>query len=212
MTLLTNNRPLLDAFRRGENDALASVYREYADDVLQLLFRGIVEKQKGTYIRGIADVNQRLDCLQDVFVKAFAANARESYDGLRPYRSYLLTIARNRLIDYWRAHSRDPVAGDHTVVEEDPEAFERIMGAQQTETAAAEESRLHWQRCLAASDSYFSALDKKTQRFVALRFREELPLLEVARQLHMSRWKARSLEKKLQLNLHRYLQREGLLK
>ena len=212
MTLLINNRSLLDAFRRGDNDALTAVYREYVDDVLLLLSRGIVEKQKSRYIRGIADASLRLDCLQDVFVKAFTEKARESYDGLRPYRAYLLTVARNTLIDYWRAHSRDPVAGDCTLVEGDVEAFERDQDTPPTADGLAEESRLHWQRCLAASDSFFSELDTGTRQFVTLRFREEQPLLEVARQLNMTRWKARALEKRLQTNLKKHLRREGLLK
>ncbi|MBN2714549.1 MAG: sigma-70 family RNA polymerase sigma factor [Deltaproteobacteria bacterium] len=212
MSLLINNRKLLNAFRQGEHEALSEIYREYADDVLQLFSHGFTEKQKGIFIRGIDDVNGRLDLLQDVFMKAFAPRARVLYDGLRPYRGYLMTIARNRLVDHWRSHSRDPLSALSGAVQEVPGTLTLSMYAEMNEVDENEESRLHWQRCLEVSDSFFSKLDEKTRRFVTMRFREEKPLLEVARILKMTRWKVRTLEKKLQTNLQKHLQREGLLK
>jgi RNA polymerase sigma-70 factor, ECF subfamily len=209
MSLLINNRALLDAFRRGDEASLATIYREYADSVLQLLRYGFTDKHKGSFICGIADANVRLDCLQDIFCKAFSLQARNSYDGVRLYHYYLMSIARNRLIDHWRVYVRDPVAGRATV--DEPEALERAMNSGREDVGVDEADRLHWQRCLDASDAFFLQIDSRQQQFVTMRFREEKPLLEVARALKMSRWKARVLEKKLQTNLKKYLQREGLL-
>ena len=211
MTILNENRDLLDAFRRGEHEALTTVYHAYSDAVLRCLQTGFTDKHKGTFIRGVENINERLDLLQDIFLKAFSKNARESYDGIRPYRAFLLTIARNRLIDYWRAHARNPVAAGHDHSDGYGDDLPENIHLQAEETDASEEDRIFWQQCLEASDEFVSKQNVRHQQFIALRFREELPLLEVARQLKMSRWKARALEGKLQQNLEKHLRQKGLL-
>ena len=40
--------------------------------------------------------------MQEAFRRAFEERARSAYDGLRPYRRYLLTITRNLVIDQLR--------------------------------------------------------------------------------------------------------------
>lgn len=45
--------------------------------------------------------------VQNTFVRAFSPSARAAYDGLRPFGSYLVTIARNLLIDEARARNRE---------------------------------------------------------------------------------------------------------
>ncbi|MBN2527452.1 MAG: sigma-70 family RNA polymerase sigma factor [Deltaproteobacteria bacterium] len=212
MTILNENRELLDAFRRGEHDALTTVYRTYANAVLRCLQTGFTDKHKGNFIKGVANISERLDLLQDVFLRAFSKSARESYDGIRPYHAFLLTIARNRLIDYWRAHARDPVAAGQNHSEGyGVHVPENII--QRTEVAVPdEEDRIFFQHCLEASEEFVSNQSARHQQFIAFRFKEELPLLEVARQLNMTRWKARALEKQLQLNLEKYLRQRGLLR
>lgn len=211
MTLLIENRNLLNAFKKGDPDTLATVYRTYSNTVLSLLQRGFTETHKGSFIRGITDINVRLDLLQDIFLKAFARSARESYDGIRPYRAFLVTIARNRMIDYWRAQARDPIAAAHGHTEEYQDVLLDNISHTSNKTGAEEEDRIYWQKCLEASDEFVTTQNERTRKFIALRFREELPLLEVARQLNITRWKARSLEKKLQQNLEKHLRKKGLL-
>ncbi len=211
MTLLIENRNLLNSFRQGDPDSLATVYHTYSDTVLSLLQRGFTGNHKGSFIRGVPDINVRLDLLQDIFLKAFSRSARESYDGIRPYRAFLVTIARNRMIDYWRAQTRDPIAAVHGHSQEYHDALLDNIHQTENETGTDEEDRIYWQQCLEASDEFVTTQNERTRRFISLRFREELPLLEVARQLNISRWRARSLEKKLQQNLEKHLRKKGLL-
>lgn len=68
------------------------------------------------------------DLLQEVFLRAFSAQARQSYDGLRDFGAYLNAIARNCFLDGLRRQRREvplalddlpaetasaPVGGDH---------------------------------------------------------------------------------------------------
>ena len=42
------------------------------------------------------------NALQETFVRAFKESARVGYDGLHPYKNYLLAIARNLVLDEFR--------------------------------------------------------------------------------------------------------------
>ena len=104
MTIFRDDRPLLDAFRRGDRAAAERVYYHYVDDVDKLVRRGFILDAKETIrVPGIGDADAAADLVQEVFVRALSEPARLSYDGLRPYRPYLLRIAKNLLIDRLRA-------------------------------------------------------------------------------------------------------------
>jgi RNA polymerase sigma factor (sigma-70 family) len=95
------------AFRRGEPDALTRVYREYLPPLKLVLARGFTFVSRGRLLRHRGCVAADLeDVVQEVFVRAFAEAARLAYDGLRPYRNYLFTIARNLVLQ--RARSPAP--------------------------------------------------------------------------------------------------------
>ena len=50
MTLLSGDRALLDAFRRGDEEALTEVYFHYVDIISDLLQSGFYEKNTGANI------------------------------------------------------------------------------------------------------------------------------------------------------------------
>jgi DNA-directed RNA polymerase specialized sigma24 family protein len=58
----------------------------------------------------VRDPEQKRELLQEVFIRAFSAKARPAYDGVRPYKSYLATIASNLMIDTRRKDTRDPLS------------------------------------------------------------------------------------------------------
>lgn len=94
-----NDPEWLEAFRCGQRAALERVYRTYARGIeryLRALARSNAQRE---FAQGSAIA----DFLQEVFVRAFAPRARQSYDGVRDYGAYLATIARNCFIDALRA-------------------------------------------------------------------------------------------------------------
>ncbi|MBI3178986.1 MAG: hypothetical protein HYZ27_04955, partial [Deltaproteobacteria bacterium] len=102
--IFAGNRPLLEAYRRGERHALTAVYHEYVASVVDVLTHGFQFESGGRTLRfaGFSDPLELEGCVQDIFVAVFSQSARHGYDGLRPFAPYVLQIARNRVIDELR--------------------------------------------------------------------------------------------------------------
>jgi RNA polymerase sigma-70 factor, ECF subfamily len=197
--LLEADRALLDAFRRGERQALGRVYFHYVDDVAALVRHGFLIESRNLRVAGAPDADGERDLVQEVFVRAFAERARLSYDGIRPYRPYLLRIAKNLLIDQLRR--REPAL----VLDEEAEA---LVPA---EPAPNPPEDLHWRRLSEATSHYLAELSAEQRELVRLRFEEERSQIEAAEQMHVSRRRVRTLEARVQAGLRRHLKRLKLL-
>ena len=194
VTVFQGRRDLLDAFRRGDRAALAEVYGCYADEVGLLLRRGC-RLGEGGHLQGVKDPQRQCDLLQEVFLKAFNPQARLSYDGLRPYRPWLMRIARNLLVDEARTAGRlVPVEDLGDEVQEAPE------GEQTPEEA------LEWRRLNEATREFCAGQDEKTREFIKLRFEEDLSQRDLADRLKVTRRRVRTWEDEVREKLQRFLQ------
>lgn len=193
------DRALLDRFRGGERDALEVVYRQHAGEVWSMLRSGFASGN-GPRVLGISEASALRDAVQDVFVRAFAESARLAYDGLRPYRPYLLRIARNVRIDQLRRSGREVLMADPA-----------SDGATEppVEQPADAADRLHWEQQHAATRAHVATLDAERQRYVELRFVQELSQQQVAERMSLTRRRARTLESDVLDGLRRALQRQG---
>ena len=95
MPLFRNRPELLAPFREGRRDALEEVYRTY----VRWMDRYIRALARASNAPWLARSEAVADLVQDIFLRAFSRDARNSYDGLREYGPYLSTIARNRFVD-----------------------------------------------------------------------------------------------------------------
>jgi RNA polymerase sigma factor (sigma-70 family) len=96
---LEHDGQLHTAFRRGDHDALARVYREQVPALRLMLTRGFAFTSRGRKLRYRGCAPDDLDdIVQEVFARAFTEAARLAYDGQRPYRNYLFAIARNLVV------------------------------------------------------------------------------------------------------------------
>ena len=200
---LTGDRALLDAFRRGERAALERVYRAHVDDVVRLLRSGFVSGE--ARVAGLGDLDRCLEHTQEVFVRAFSPAARDGYDGLRPYRPYLLRIAKNLVIDRLRAGGREvplaTAAGD-----DGPDPEDRIAPPEPAEP----EAELHRARLRAATQAFLATQDDEVRRFVELRFVEERSQSEVLAAMGVTRRRVRTLEQRAFDGLRAFLAARGL--
>lgn len=194
--MLETDRDLLDRFRRGDREALAAVYYHYVDEVAALARRGFTIESSGhVYVRGVSGDGER-EIVQETFARAFGEKARLAYNGIDPYRPYLMRIAKNLLIDRFRAQSKQEVElDDDTPVE-----------------LGAEPPDLDWDKRRAATVEYLATLDAEAREIVRLRFEEELSQDEVAERAGCSRRRVRTIEAKAQKELRRWLQKRGLLR
>ena len=206
MTIFVDNRALLDRFRRGDRDALAEVYYRYVDEVATLARRGFTIESSGhVYVRGL-DAEGERELVQETFVKAFAEKARLAYDGVSPYRPYLLRITKNAMIDRYRAAQHAPVELDENGVGD----IDELLAANAELAPGVEPEDLHWKTLRAATNEYVATLDDESRRVVQLRFVEERSQDDTAAQLQCSRRRVRTVEDRVLAGLRNALRSRGL--
>jgi RNA polymerase sigma-70 factor (ECF subfamily) len=206
VTIFANNRELLDRFRRGERDALAAVYYGYVDKVATLARRGFTMESSGhAYVRG-HDADGERELVQDTFVKAFAAAARQAYDGVSPYRPYLLRITKNLMIDRHRAARRTAIELDGVGVGD----IDQLLAANGELAGDEPEDDLHWKQLRGATQQYVATLDDESRQLIALRFVEELSQDDTASRMACSRRRVRTVEDRVLSGLRTSLKNRGL--
>src|SRR4051794_27849336 len=85
----------LERLRNGEPSALADAYKAHVSSVAKMvasLLRRHAYSRPAVWQTMAADVP---DLVQESFVRAFEASAREHFDGVRDYGPYLMGIATN---------------------------------------------------------------------------------------------------------------------
>ena len=212
--LLVNDRPLLEGFRRGDSWALAKVYRAYAPSIVTLLRLGFSFESQGRRCRfqGTRSAFDLEDRLQEVFARAFTERARQTYDGLSPYRAYLLRIARNLVIDDFRKKERALLEYAYEPVDRpasDPgggltEPFEGEVG-----TTGQPEIDLSGRQTVELVAAFCASMPLREQRVIQLRFREELEHQEVARQTGLSSSQIKTSELRIRRDFFRFMKKHG---
>ena len=97
---------LFERFRAGDEQALETVYWACLDYVTRIADAVLRACATGS-ARGPGEMAAALaDVVQEVFLKAFAPEARRRFDASRPYEPYLAQITRNVVVDYWRQMRR----------------------------------------------------------------------------------------------------------
>ncbi len=183
MALLIDDRALLDAFRRGEPAALGKVYREYAGMLFAFLANGFAfEGGAGTSVfKGVREPWAREEAVQEIFARAFSPPSRLAYDGVRPYRNYLLTIARNHVLDALRRGGRE------ILVSEPVEWDATSPAAEADELASSQELSGH-------CETFVGALDPEERRVFDSRFRGGLSIEQTAKVLGITEHRAKKTE------------------
>mgnify|MGYP001594116264 CR=1 FL=1 len=213
MTRLVEDKRLREAFRQGKREALEEVYREYAKPLYGLLYRGFGLDSGGRSLRfhGYRDSLALDDTVQEVFTRAFKESARLSYDGLRPYRNYLFTIARNIVTDELRRRTRlfEPIGG---------QSIEEIQDAAAnsgSDVGLADAPPLHQsieQRQLRELvDKFIGKLTEEDRRVFDLRFREAQSVEACAARLGVSEYRVKRTEKRLRRRFLETMQHHGYL-
>jgi RNA polymerase sigma factor (sigma-70 family) len=190
LTLLLDKPELLRAFRAGERDALEQVYWAYVDAVAQVARHGGRLGGGQAQVSGVPREDWS-DLVQETFSRAFSERARLAYDGLRPYRHYLLTICRNLLADWARRRGRE-LPGEL-------EADEAAAAVEVADELAPHE--------LAVVEAYLAGLDRRLAGVYEQRYVVGASQEEAARVLKITRQQLRTLEKKLRQGLQRALEK-----
>ncbi|MBN1605240.1 MAG: RNA polymerase sigma factor [Polyangiaceae bacterium] len=207
--MLDTDPDLLHRFREGDRAALSAVYLAYYADVHRLVRQGFVLRGSApVHIRGLVDPDEQQDVVQEVFAKAFSPAARHSYDGWRPYRPFLLQIARNVRIDHERRRWREVPLLDAT--DTGQRAAPVVAQLLTSPSELLPDALLDRERTRSTAASLFAQLDPESQRFALLRFVDDLSQDEVAREMVVTRRRVRTLEGRLRRGIKRRVQVEAL--
>jgi RNA polymerase sigma-70 factor, ECF subfamily len=225
MSLLIERRELLDRFKRGERRALEEVYRHYAPEVAAFLQRGFTFSSAGRplHFRGYAQPFDLDNALQETFVRAFKDSARLAYDGLHPYKSYLLAVARNLVLDEFR--NREVAMSPFIDQLDGAGAAESSTGASQFgEDAAPASTKSNAPSAGVSAEQEFlrnelgrlyaafvARLDERDRTFFRHRFEEQQTQVEAGTACGLSHMQARTLEKKLRRAFLEFMQSNGYL-
>lgn len=204
MPRMVEDRTLREAFRRGDEAALRDVYREYAGPLFGFLSRGFSFQSAGRSFSfpGFREPWELENAVQDVFVRAFSANARASYDGLRPYRTYLFTIARNVVIDGLRKRRHALVPLDDGDDETEGRRLDGDDGADPEDEAIQRELAAH----VAA---FVETLTAEERRLFEARFREGGSVEACADRLGASEFWVKRHEKRLRKRFFAWMRDRG---
>lgn len=212
---LKDNPELVERFRRGDREVLTELYRAHVDEVRSVLERGFSFSSKGQSIRfrGYREPFQLQEVLQEVFVHAFREKARLAYQPSLPYRPFLVTIARNWVIDRYRKERTEAALfiaiGDLAA---DTESFDDAMdrhGVRYGE--ATPEQQAHQQQLSRVLQEFVEALDEEDSRVLTEHLMGDLTQQEVADLLGTDRNEIRKRIRIMRERLLRHLKRTGFI-
>lgn len=215
MSLLSSDRELLQRFREGDREALATVYKEYSPAVAAFLARGFTFSSKGRMLQfnGYHQPFDLENALQETFVRAFSQRARLSYDGLNPYRNYIMAISRNLVLSELRRREVvmsqlvKPLEGQGLPTSMDNAAIEAIS----SKTEPTGEAEFLRQELIRLYNTFLGELKPRQREFFEARFEERLTQVEAGRRVGLSHMQSRTLEKKLRKRFLTFMQSRGYL-
>ncbi len=148
-------------------------------------------------LAGVADFHKAEDLLQDVAVSA--AENFHKYDHDRPFRSWVLGIARNHLLMYYRRHKSDRLVFGETVMAQIADGLEAV--------AVSDGRREALRACL-------QSLDEDQRRLVDMRYSAGMTIADIATQLQRTQVSLKTalhrLRVKLEACIRRRLAQESL--
>lgn len=196
------SRELLRAFKAGEREGLTTVYRMHAQEVALLLRHGFGFESGGRRHRfvGYGSGFELQDVLHETFRRAFEPAARAAYDGIRPYGSYVGTIARNLVLRSFRAREilfpldgESTAGGLLTAVDVGPSPEREVHDGQVRELVAG----------------FLATLEPDERALIEARYVQGMSQRDAADRLGLGRQRIRTHEKALRHKLLVYLREHG---
>lgn len=202
-------RQLLDKYRVGDVDALTQLYEMHVKDVFVVAAQGFVlRKESTTRVPGLKDVSTQQDIVQDTFIRAFSATARQNYSGTTPFRSYLLQICRNLMIDRARKYKREVLLED--LAPEGSEGMDIEAVIRSGDSPVEDAPSIDDKRRQKAVQEFVATLDTELKAIYDQRFVDGKSERDTAVKLDITRRKVRTRHEKLVEQLRAFLLEKGM--
>jgi RNA polymerase sigma factor (sigma-70 family) len=193
--LLHEDRALLQAYRDGQTWAFEVLFRAYAEPVRRFLAGGFtfVSRGRTCRFRGQGSGIDTESIVQETFARAFAPSTRTNYDGERPFKNYLFSIAKNLVLREFQR--RDRLIRLETT-EETTDMLARKSSEQQFLPADRNpehtfaDGELH-----EVTKQFIATLDEEEKLFFLHRFAKGLTQEATAKEMGVTRARVKLLEK-----------------
>lgn len=207
LAMLTQDRDLLDRFRRGEREAMERVFQHYVGGITRYIRNGFTfsHGQERMRFAGIPGRYELHDIVAETFRAAFEEKARLGYSGLSSYQSYLRAIARNLVIDQLRSKtskwiSLDSENGTHSAAQHN-----------QSTPQITPERAYERQELGELMEQFLTTLGPDERSFVKLRYQKHLSQRDTAEQMQRSRRWVRNTEVQVRKRLMKHMAKTGYL-
>jgi RNA polymerase sigma-70 factor (ECF subfamily) len=195
----------LEDFRAGKGPALDKVYRLYKRPLRNFILRGFAFRSEGRpmYFAGLYAEADLEDIIHETFRRAFGERARLAYDGVRPYKNYLFTIARNAVITDLTVKQRQVPVGEALMRDtpiEDMTPLEHWVRARQASLepdGIESEERVEKLEIYGLLMGFVESLSEEDRRFFELRFLSCCSQERTAKRMGWNRARVRKVEAKL---------------
>lgn len=189
---------LLALFRKGETEAFEALYEKYSGPIRRFLQGGFSFSSQGRLcrFRG-ADPSMDVDALiQETFSRAFAKNTRENYDGVRPFQTYLFSIAKNLVLR--ECHHRERVITvDH--LDSTNDGQDVFSQGRQNSLGESPEKKVANNQLKAITQSFVNSLNDEEKTFFSIRFAKGFTQEASALKMGTTRARIKLLEKNVRL-------------
>lgn len=216
---LAKNQQLLEAYRRGDREAMDTVYKHYNRGVTSFLRKGFTFRSGHGhfFFRGIQDPHDLQNAVQEIFRRAFEERARKSYNGINSFSNWILAIGRNMVINQFRnrevAFSNYISATDergHLAIMDD-EITEEFSGLLYGNSVKSQDTAFEKDELKGLLHAFTGELSEHDQQLLVLRFAEGVGQEETAKLLGSTRMKVRTAESRLRSRLRAYLSKSGYI-
>lgn len=203
---------LLKGYRDGATWAFEKLYRAWSPAVERFLLGGFTFVSRGRTCRyrgGNAGID--VDAIvQETFARAFASSTRAHYDGERPIKNYLLSIAKNLVLRELARHERH--ASLDSMEDTSDLVFRRARqgaGASMLPDERSPEKSTADAQLQSITREFIATLNDEEKAFFNERFAVGLTQAATAEALSCTRARVKLLEKRLRQDFLARLRERG---
>lgn len=206
---MLRNPQLLAAYREGDTKAFNMLYIKYANPLRRFVQGGFSFSSQGRLCRFKgADAGMDVEALvQETFARAFVASTRLNYDGIRPFQTYLFSIAKNLVLREC-SHRERMISVDEIDSTNGADGGALYAISSQTQSNSPEKAAADLQ-LKAITDSFISSLNEEERIFFSYRFAKGLTQEGTALQMGTTRARIKLLERNTRRRFLLLLQEKG---
>ncbi|MBH1989480.1 MAG: sigma-70 family RNA polymerase sigma factor [Myxococcaceae bacterium] len=201
---------MLLSYRNGEESAFLALYEKYACSLHRFLQSGFNFSSQGKMCR-FRGADNGLDAeslVQETFARAFAKTTREHYDGVRPFQTYLFSIAKNLVLRESLQRNR-MISTEWMDEAENGESL--FTGALDSDIGISPEKHVENEQLKNIMQAFINRLDAEEKAFFSIRFVQGLTQESTADRMGTTRARIKLLEKNMRKRFLETLRKNGYL-